>query len=115
MSAVGTLRFAHPTKSSPQHDHLGADADPTVEVDDVLVGHAEAARRHRLADGFRLVRSMDAIERGAEIHRARTERIGAAALHVARPGGAGGGAVGGGRAGGPAASTPAIRAWPRPW
>ena len=67
---------------SPQHDHLGADADAAVEVDHVLVGHAEAARRYGLADGLGLVRAVDAVERGAEIHRARAERIVDAALHV---------------------------------
>src|ERR1051326_3765488 len=40
------------------HHHLGADLDFVVEVDDVLVAHADAAGRHRLSDRPRFVRSM---------------------------------------------------------
>src|SRR5688572_21639782 len=64
------------------HDHRGADLHPIIEVDDILVGQAEAARRHRLSDGIRLVRAMDAVERGAEIERPRTERIVGTTGHV---------------------------------
>src|SRR6186713_508602 len=67
-----------------QHDHGGADPDTTVEVGDVVVGHAEAARGDRLADRLRLVGAVDTVERRAEIHRARAERVLDAALHVAR-------------------------------
>ena len=62
----------------------GADPGAAVEVDDVVVGHADAAGRHRLADRVGLVRAVDAIERAGEVHRARAERIVDAALHVAR-------------------------------
>src|SRR3954467_14541761 len=67
-----------------QHDHGGADSDAAIEVADVLVGHAEAARGYRLADRLRLVGAVDAVERRAQIHRARAERILDAALHVTR-------------------------------
>src|SRR6185437_8445321 len=46
-----------------QHHHDGAGLDPLVQVDDVLVGHADAARGNRLADIFRLVGAVDAVER----------------------------------------------------
>ena len=69
---------------SAHHDDLRADLHAAVEVDHVVVEQAEAARRHRLSDRLRLVRAVDAVERGAEIHRARTERIFRAALHEAR-------------------------------
>src|SRR5262249_30330947 len=52
------------------------------------VGHAKAARRNRLSDRLRLVGAMNAIERRAQIHRARAERIFDAAGHVARQVGA---------------------------
>ena len=45
------------------HDHLGADPHPVVEIDHVVVGHPEAARRHGLADRLRLVRAVDAVKR----------------------------------------------------
>src|SRR5215203_6466307 len=65
------------------HD-LGAEPDAVVEVDHVLVRHADAARGDRLADGLGLVRAMDAVERAAEIHGAGAERVLGAARHVAR-------------------------------
>src|ERR1700682_155421 len=70
-------------KPSVLHHHRGADADPAIEIGHIVVGHAKAARGHRLADGLGLVRAMDAIERRAEIHGARAQRIVDAALHVA--------------------------------
>src|SRR6185503_18851879 len=51
------------------------DLDLLIEVDDVFVAHADAARRHRLADGPGLVRAVDAVQRRAEIHGAGAERI----------------------------------------
>ena len=38
-----------------QHDHLGADADPRIEIRDVLVGEAEAARGNTGADRLRRI------------------------------------------------------------
>src|SRR6476659_2645888 len=56
---------------SAHHDDPGADPHAIVEVDHVVIEQSKAARRHRLADRFRLVRAVNAIKRGAEIHRAR--------------------------------------------
>src|ERR1700722_6853896 len=67
-----------------QHDDFGADVDATVEVHDVLVDEADATRRHVVADGFRRVRAVDAIDRVAEIHGARAQRIARATGHEAR-------------------------------
>ena len=71
-----------------EHDHNGAHLDPVVEVDHVLIGHADAARRNRLADIFRLVRAMDTEQRVAaalmQIQRARAERIVRAATTMLR-------------------------------
>jgi hypothetical protein len=41
------------------HDHLGAGLDAVVELDDVDVAHADAARGRGLADLLRLVRAVD--------------------------------------------------------
>src|SRR6202451_553350 len=68
-------------------DHLGADRNAAVEVDHVLVDQTEAARRDRGSDRLRLVGPMDAIDGGAEIHRARPERIARSAGHEPRQGG----------------------------
>src|SRR5690606_13020439 len=48
-------------------DDQGADADPLVEVHDVLVGEADAARRHGLPDCPWLGGAVDAIQRRADI------------------------------------------------
>src|SRR6185437_6258247 len=55
-----------------------------VEVGDVVIGHAEAAGRYRLSDGFRLVGAVDPVQRRAQIQRAGAERVVDAAGHVAR-------------------------------
>src|SRR4026208_1860115 len=47
------------------HDDLGADGDATVEVDDVLVEKADAARGDVATDGAGLVGAVDAVERVA--------------------------------------------------
>jgi hypothetical protein len=46
-----------------QHHYDGADADAIIEIDDVLVGHADAARGDRRADIFRLVGAVNAEQR----------------------------------------------------
>ena len=46
-----------------QHHDLGADADAAVEVADILVGQADAARGHALADGDGRVGAVDAVDR----------------------------------------------------
>src|SRR6201988_5279375 len=71
-------------QSRSDHDDLGADIDPTVEVDHVFVAHPDATGRDRGADGPWLVGAVNAIERRAEIHRARAEWIFRPAFHVTR-------------------------------
>src|SRR5690606_31384323 len=61
----------------------GADLHALIEVDDVLIGHAEAARRDSFADRLRFVRTVDAIQCRAEIDRPRAERVVRSALHIA--------------------------------
>src|SRR3954468_18908069 len=58
-----------------QHHHFGADLDTVVEVDHVVVDHADAARCRTAADAPRRVGAMNAIEGAAEIHRPRSEGI----------------------------------------
>ena len=67
-----------------QHDHLGADLHAAVQVDHVVIGQADAAARHVLADGGRIVGAVDAIDGAADIHGARAERIAGAAGGHAR-------------------------------
>src|SRR5258705_13969799 len=74
MAAIRRKSDAVPRRRS-DHDHAGADPDPFVEIDHVLVAHADAARRHRRADRPGLVRSVNAVERGAELHSERAERV----------------------------------------
>src|SRR5436309_13034503 len=83
---ITTTAAAKPERSD--HHDLGADLDPLIEVDHVLVSHADAAGRDLGADGPGLVRAVDAIERRAEIHRTRPERIVGTAGHVTREVGA---------------------------
>src|SRR3954470_10603663 len=58
-----------------QHDHLGADTDAGIEVSDVFIGEADAARRDAGADGCGSVGAVDAVDGAAEIHGAGAERI----------------------------------------
>src|SRR5262249_32427142 len=50
------------TDGRRQHHDLGADARAIVELDDVLVGHSNAARGNALADGPRLVGAVDPVK-----------------------------------------------------
>ena len=63
-----SLLGGRPPAAAPQlsclpqmHDHARADLHPVVEVDDVLVAHADAARRDRVADRPGLVGAVDAV------------------------------------------------------
>src|SRR6266851_7958396 len=49
-----------------QHDHLGADIDAAVEIDDVLVDHADAARGDPAPDGRGSIGAVDAIDGAAQ-------------------------------------------------
>src|SRR4051794_31165985 len=51
-----------------QYDHLGADADPRIEIADVFIGETQAARGDVRADRLRRVGTVDAIDGAAEIH-----------------------------------------------
>src|SRR6266403_3136398 len=66
------------------HHHGGANGDAAIEIGYVFVGHAEAARRYRLADRVRFVGAVNAIKRRAQIHGPRPERVVDAARHMAR-------------------------------
>src|SRR6476661_7380446 len=66
------------------HDDGGANGDAVIEIGYVVVGHAEAAGRYRLADRPRLVGAVNAIQRRAQIHGPGAERIVEPACHVAR-------------------------------
>src|SRR5713226_1510300 len=57
------------------HDHLGADRDALIKIGHVGIDQPEAAGGHRGADGVGTVGAVDAVDRGAEIHRAGAERI----------------------------------------
>src|SRR5262249_506813 len=72
------------TLGNRQHHDLGADLDAVIEVDDVLVGHADASGCRAAADGRGSVGAVDAVETTAEIHGARARRIGRAARHETR-------------------------------
>src|SRR5215470_9126672 len=52
-------------------DDLGANRHAVIEIGDVAVDEAEAAGGDGGADRVRTVGAVDAIHRGAEIHRAR--------------------------------------------
>src|ERR1700678_1853422 len=84
VSATASANSGAPTDGSAQHDDLGADAGPLVEIGHVLVCHSDAAGGDRLADRVRLVGAMDAIERAGQVHRAGAERGVDASGHMAR-------------------------------
>src|ERR1700743_778836 len=64
------------------HDYGGADRNTVVEILYVFVRHPETARRHSFANRLRLVGTMKAIERAAEIHGAGAKRVVFTADHV---------------------------------
>jgi hypothetical protein len=64
---------------SRQHNHLGTELYTIVEVNDIIVGKANAAARHVFPDAGWIVRAVDAILRATDINGPGAERI-------ARPG-----------------------------
>ncbi len=77
------------TSSSSLNDrHMGADRHAVVEIDDVLIEQADAARGDGLADGLRLGGAVQAEERvvavAIKIERAGAKRIFRAALNARR-------------------------------
>src|SRR5215208_4830488 len=69
-------------ETSELDDHRGADPHPVIQIDDIRVGHTKTAGRIGLADRLFLVRTVNAIEGGTEIHRAGAERVFRSAFHV---------------------------------
>src|SRR4051812_17610453 len=71
-----------------QDEDAGADGRALVQVDHVLVQHADAAGRHVRADAPWLGRAMDAVDQvlaiPVKVMRAGPERVVGAALHVLR-------------------------------
>src|SRR5262245_19035437 len=70
-----------------QHDDAGADRAAQIELRDILVQHADAAGRHRLADRGRLVGAVDAEQRVLvviveQVKRAGTQRVLRTARHA---------------------------------
>src|SRR6266446_1285866 len=45
-----------------QHDHFGSDGGAFIELNNVIVDHANAPGRNALADRPRLIRTMNAVE-----------------------------------------------------
>src|SRR5579884_1963057 len=72
-----------PQSLSPD-DYLGADLGSIIQVDRVLVRHANAAGGNSAPDLPWLVGAVDAIQRVAKIKRASAERIVLAAGHMPR-------------------------------
>src|SRR5216684_7826655 len=92
-SRITRARFARSmraTRFSPhprsQHHDLGADRRALVEIEHVLVEHADAAGRDAVADGPGLVGAVDAVQgilvALPQIERAGAERIAQAARHA---------------------------------
>src|SRR5262245_55678220 len=71
-----------------QHHHKRARLHPTVEIDHILIGQPDAARRDRMSDPSGLVRAVDAIERvlpvGIKVEGAGAHWIGGAAFDIVR-------------------------------
>src|SRR6185312_3670423 len=65
------------------HNDRGSDAHAAIEIDHVLIRHAEAAGRYCLSDRLRLVGAVNAVEGRTEIERTRPERVLDTAGHVA--------------------------------
>jgi hypothetical protein len=68
-------------------DHLRPDRHAIEKIDHVPIGESKASRRNGMADGFRLIGAVYAVDGGAEIKRAGTHRIPWAASHAATSGG----------------------------
>src|ERR1700751_269997 len=81
-------RDARGSPLGSQHHHKGAHLPPTVEIDHILIGQPDAARRNRMSDPSWLVRAVGAIERvlaaDVEVKRTRTHRISCTALDIVR-------------------------------
>src|SRR5579863_7003378 len=78
------------TLTRREHDDRRTLFHPIVEIDDILVGHAYATGRNGLADIFRLVGAVYAVQgilvALVKVQRSRAERIFRAALYAMRVG-----------------------------
>src|SRR5260370_30002462 len=76
------------TLTGRQRHDRGAELHPAVEVDHVLVGEPDAARRDRVADIFRLVGAVDPVQRvlavGVEVQAARAHWVLRTTRHMRR-------------------------------
>src|SRR5690606_21612537 len=64
-----------------QHDDFGADRHALEQILDLVIDEAEAARRHGVADRFRRIGAVNAIDGVAKVKGARSHRIAGAASH----------------------------------
>jgi hypothetical protein len=53
--------YFHLRPALPDHDNFRAHLNPIEKINNIPVGHPDAARRHSGADRIRLVRAMDAV------------------------------------------------------
>ena len=67
-----------------QYDDPGPNGNSLVEIGYVSVCQPDAAAGNMLSNGGWIVGSMDSIDRLAQVHRARTQRVADAAGHKAR-------------------------------
>src|SRR5467141_3314219 len=71
-----------------QHHHERAHLHPAVEIDHILIGQPDAARRNRMSNPSGLVRAVDAIQRivaaCVEVERTRTHWIACTAFDIVR-------------------------------
>src|SRR5215471_14536493 len=78
-----------PHPAAAQQDHLRARRHALVEVDHVLIDHADAAGGDAAADGPRLGGAVDAVERVLvvlpQIKRAGAERVARSTRHAEAP------------------------------
>src|SRR6266704_2289341 len=65
------------------HNNFGADRNAIVEVGNVGIDQPEATGGDRGADRIRPIGAVDAVDGGAEIHRAGAERVAGSAGHEA--------------------------------
>ncbi len=73
-----------------QHDDGRTQLRPRGEVDDIFVGHTDAAGRNGLADVFRLIGAVNAVQRVlaafVKVERTRAQRILRASSNAGRVG-----------------------------
>src|SRR5215472_18220593 len=84
LAAAGSMREGGLSEVAPlhwQHYNLAADLRAPIEINHVVIEHADAAARNPLTDRVRCVGSVNAVDGAAEIHGACAERIAGTASH----------------------------------